>query len=64
MSEASEKLPAVPAPVRAIVRASRQVVRSVAPEDAEEIACAGERPRSSSMWKLARRAASEQASLQ
>lgn len=55
MSETSEKLAAVPVTVRPIVRAARQVVRSVAPEDAEEIACAGERPRSPSMmWKLVR----------
>jgi hypothetical protein len=55
MSETSEKLAAVPAAVGPIVRAARQVVRSVAPEGAEEIACAGKRPRSPSMmWKLVR----------
>src|SRR5262249_31750664 len=51
----AEKLAAVPAPVRPIVRAARQVVRNVAPEDADEMVCEGERPRSPSMmWKLVR----------
>lgn len=55
MPGVSEKLDAVPAAVGPIVRAARQAVRSAAPADAEEIACAGERPRSPSMmWKLIR----------
>jgi Domain of unknown function (DU1801) len=55
MSETSERLAAVPAAVRPIVRAARQVVRSVAPQGTQEIACPGERPRSPSMmWKLVR----------
>lgn len=47
-------LPEVPAAVKPIVEAACKAVRAVAP-DADEVCCAGKKPRSASMmWKLVR----------
>lgn len=49
-----DRLASVPPMVRPIVQAAHRAVRSVAPQ-AEEIACTGGRPASTSMmWKLVR----------